>query len=53
MKQISASIIVLTGAGLIVGSSQFISDTQTFVMVVGCGVGAIGLWGWFMNIKEK
>jgi hypothetical protein len=53
MKTISASIIVLVGALLLLGSDRFASDTQTFIMVVGCGVGVAGFVGWFMTLKEK
>ena len=54
MKLISASIIVLTGTILILGGAYIQHDgTQLFVMATGCGVGAIGLWGWFSNLKEK
>jgi hypothetical protein len=53
MKSISASIIVLAAAILILGSSHFTGDTQLFVMVVGCGVGVAGLLGWFTSLKEK
>lgn len=54
MKSISASIIVLTAAGLILGGSYIQhSDTKLFVQVVGCVVGAIGLWGWSVSLKEK
>jgi hypothetical protein len=53
MKSISASIVVLAGSILIIGSSRFTSETHLFVMVVGCGVGAVGLWGWFVSLKER
>jgi hypothetical protein len=54
MKSISASIIVLAGAILIVGGSYIQhGDTKGFVQIVGCAVGAIGLWGWFTSLKEK
>ena len=54
MKTISASIIVLAAAILIVGGGHIQHDgTQLFVMVVGCGAGLIGLWGWFVSLKEK
>jgi len=54
MKQISASLIVLAAAILIVGGAHIQHDsTQLFVMAVGCGVGLIGLWGWFGGLKEK
>jgi hypothetical protein len=53
MKAISASIIVLEAAVLLLGGS-FIphSDTQLFVQVVGCAVGSLGLWGWCVSIRE-
>ena len=54
MKSISASIIVLAAAGLILGGSQIQhSDTKLFVQLVGCALGAVGLWGWFVSIREK
>jgi len=53
MKHISASIIVLAAAGIMLGSSHFMGDTQTFVLVVGCVVCAVGLWGWLVSLKEK
>ncbi|MEY2408127.1 MAG: hypothetical protein QOF48_797 [Verrucomicrobiota bacterium] len=54
MKSISASIIVLAGAILIVGGSHIQHDgTQLFVDTVGCGVGLVGLAGWFVCIREK
>ncbi len=54
MKSIGAAILVLSAAILIVGGA-FVrhGDTQMFVMVVGCGVGIAGLWGWFMSLSEK
>jgi hypothetical protein len=54
MKPISASIIVLAAAILLVGGSHVQhGDTKLFVQVVGCGVGLAGLWGWFVSFKEK
>jgi hypothetical protein len=54
MKAISASIIVLSGAILLVGGSYLQhSDTRLFVQIVGCAVGLAGLWGWFTSFKEK
>jgi drug/metabolite transporter (DMT)-like permease len=54
MKSISASIIVVAGVALILGGAQIQhGDTKTFVQAVGCVVGALGLWGWFVTIKEK
>ncbi len=52
MKTISASIIVLAAAVLITGGSFIQHDhTQSFVQVVGCLVGLIGLGGWFLAFK--
>ena len=54
MKPISASIIVLAAAILLVGGSHIQhSDTKLFVQVVGCAVGLIGLGGWFVSLREK
>ena len=54
MKSISASSIVLAAAVLIVGGSYIQhSDTKLFVQVVGCVVGAVGLGGWFVSIRER
>jgi hypothetical protein len=53
MKLLSASIIVLAGALIIIGASRFTSDTQTFVEVVGLVVCLIGLGGWFVGLREK
>ena len=54
MKAISASIIVLAAAILIVGGSHVQhGDTKLFVQVVGCGVGLLGLRGWLVSLKEK
>ncbi len=54
MKLISASIIVLAATVLIVGGAHVQhNDTQLFVMIAGCGVGLIGLWGWFSGLREK
>ena len=54
MKSISASIIVLAATILILGGSHIPhSDTKVFVQVVGCGLGLVGLWGWFTSLKDK
>jgi len=54
MKSISASIIVLSAAILILGGACIQHDgTQLFVMVVGCGVGLAGLGGWWGSMREK
>ena len=53
MKSISASIIVLAAAILLVGGSHIQhNDTKLFVQMVGCGVGLIGLGGWFVSLKH-
>ncbi len=53
-KHVSAAVIVLAGAILILGSS-FIrhDDTKLFVQVVGCIFGAVGLVGWFLSSSQK
>lgn len=54
MKAISASIIVLAAAILLVGGSYIQHDhTQSFVQIVGCAVGLVGLGGWFVSFKDK
>lgn len=54
MKSISASIIVVAGVVLILGGAQIQhGDTGTFVQVAGCVLGAVGLWGWFVTIRQK
>ena len=53
-KHISAVIIVLAGAVLLLGGS-FIrhADTKLFVQVVGCIVGAFGLVGWIFSSTKS
>jgi hypothetical protein len=53
-KHISAAIIVLAGAVLLLGGS-FIrhADTKLFVQVVGCLVGAVGLVGWIFSSTKS
>lgn len=54
MKVISASIVILAASILLTGGSHIRhSDTALFVQVVGCGVGIVGLWGWFVSFREK
>ena len=50
-KQISAAIIVLAGALLLLGGSWLIrhDDTKLFIQFVGCIVGAVGLVGWIFS----
>jgi hypothetical protein len=53
-KHISAAIIVLAGAILILGGSFIRHDeTKLFVQVVGCIFGAIGLVGWLLSSSKK
>jgi len=53
-KHVSAAIIVLAGAILLLGGS-FIrhADTQLFVQVVGCLVGTVGLVGWIFSSTKN
>jgi Na+/melibiose symporter-like transporter len=54
MKSISASIVVLSGALLLVGGSFVPHDqTQVFVQFVGCVVGLIGLVAWWLAFKQS
>ena len=54
MRLISASIIVLAGAILLVGGSHIPhGDTKLFLQFVGCAVGLIGLLGWLVSFREK
>ena len=54
-KHISAAIIVLAGAILLLGGSWLIGhhDTKLFVQVVGCIVGAVGLVGWVFSTTKS
>lgn len=53
-KHISAAIIVLAGAVLLLGGS-FIQhgDTKLFVQLVGCVAGAFGLAGWMFSSTKS
>ena len=53
-KHISAAIIVLAGAVLLLGGA-FIphADTKLFVQAVGCVVGAVGLSGWVFSSTKS
>ena len=53
MKQISASIIVLAAAIVIVGSSHFDGRGAPVIFGIGIGVCVVGLRGWFISMKEK
>ena len=53
-KHISAAIIVLAGAILLLGGSCLRhADTKLFVQAVGCILSATGLVGWFFSSAEK
>ena len=54
MKCISASIIVFSGAILLLGGA-FVghTDTKLFVQTVGCGVGIVGIIGWFVLLRAS
>jgi hypothetical protein len=54
MKSISASIIVVAAAFLILGGSHIQhGDTKLFVQIVGVVVGLVGMIGWWMSLMEK
>jgi hypothetical protein len=54
MKLVSASIIVLAAAVLLVGGAHSQrSDARDFLQFVGCVVGLIGLIGWLISFREK
>jgi lipopolysaccharide export LptBFGC system permease protein LptF len=53
MKSISASIIILAGALLLLGALFYPGGDRTAVAIVGCGVVAAGFYGWFVSLKEK
>ena len=54
MKSISASIIVLAAAILILGGSYIQhDDTKLFVQITGYVIGVIGLRGWFIALKSS
>lgn len=51
MKALSASIVVLAAAVLILGGSVLDhDDTKLFIQTVGCLVGVLGLGGWFLGL---
>lgn len=54
-KHISAAIIVLVGAMLLLGSSWLIrhDDTKLFLQFVGCVIGAVGLIGWIFSSAKS
>jgi uncharacterized membrane protein YjjP (DUF1212 family) len=54
-KHISAAIIVLAGAILLLGGSWLIrhADTKLFIQVVGCIVSAVGLVGWVFSTTKS
>ena len=53
-KLISAAILVLAGALLIVGGAgEKHDDTQRFLYLVGCAVGLVGLVCWFIGLSKR
>lgn len=54
-KHVSAAIIVLAGAILLLGGSWLIrhDDTKLFVQFVGCVIGAVGLVGWIFSSTKN
>ncbi len=54
MKSISASIVVLAGAIVLVfGSHVEHDDTQLFLQSAGIALGLIGLVAWLKTIKQE
>lgn len=54
MKAISASIVILAAAMLILGGSYIPhAGTKLFAQIVGCVIGVLGLRGWMSALKEK
>ena len=55
MKSISASIIILAGALLVLGAlfNERNGGDSAVVLFVGCGVALAGFYGWFVSLKEK
>ena len=54
MKSLSASIIVLTAAGLIFGGAYIRhGDTGLFVQIAGVAFAVAGFKGWFAALKVK
>ena len=54
MKCISASIVVLAGAIVLVGGSHVGHDqTQGFLQMLGSTLGAVGLVVWFKTLKSS
>ena len=54
MRSISASIVVLSGAVMLVGGAFIQHDqTQGFTQFVGGAVGIIGLVVWFLTLRQS
>lgn len=54
MKSISAAIVVLAAAVLLVGGAYVQhNDSRLFLQIVGCGVGLMGMRGWLVASKEN
>ena len=54
MKSISASIIVLAAAVVLVGGARIRhGQTQIFFIVIGCGIAWAGLCGGYLSLNEK
>jgi hypothetical protein len=53
-KHVSAAIIVLAGAILLLGESFIIdSDAQLFVQIVGVVFSVVGLAGWLLSTAQS
>lgn len=53
MKSISSSIVVLSGAVLLLGGSFVSQDqTQSVLQYLGGGIGLLGLVAWYRTIQQ-
>jgi hypothetical protein len=54
MKSISASIVLLSGAIILVGGSFVSHDqTQSFLQFIGAAIGLGGLYAWYTTFKQS
>jgi hypothetical protein len=53
MKSISASIVILTGAILVLEAVEHSGGDMGVVLLLGFGICLAGFYGWFLSFKEK
>ena len=54
MKGVSTAIIVVAAAALLFGSALIAhDDTASFIQVVGCIIGIVGMAGWFASCERQ